>query len=68
MRRRWVFIRALAALLAVPAIAIYCVWLIRGIAINVFESSRAGQLVRRYEFVAPEIERRDKEIDELTRP
>jgi len=68
MRLRWLCIRAIVAFLALPAITVYCVWLIQRVATNAFESSRAGQIVRQYESVAPEIERRDKEIGELTRP
>jgi hypothetical protein len=68
MRSRSAYIRAIAACIAVPAITVYCVWLVRVVAISAFESSKAGQLVRQYDYVAPQIERHAKEIEELTRP
>jgi hypothetical protein len=60
--------RAAAALLAAVAITAYAMWVIRAAAISSLKSSRAGQIVEQFQHVAPQIEQRDKEVDELTRP
>ena len=68
MHLRSVYLRAALAILAATAITAYCVWIVRIVAVRTFESSTAGQVVRRFEYVAPQIEQRDKEVEELTRP
>lgn len=68
MRLCSVYIRAALAILAATAITVYCVWLIQSVAIRTFESSTAGRVVRQFEYVAPQMQQRDKEVEELTRP
>jgi hypothetical protein len=68
VRNHCTHFRTAATLLAVVAITAYAMWVIRAAAIGTFRSSRGGQIVEQLKHVAPQIERRDKEVSELTRP
>ena len=62
------YVRAIVACLFAPAITIFCVWLIRAAAVSAFQSSKAGRAARLIQQIAPNIERRDQQVNELTQP
>jgi hypothetical protein len=68
VRNYFIHLRIAAALLALVAITAYATWVIRAAAISTFKSSRGGQIVEQFKHVAPQIQRRDNEVEELTRP
>jgi hypothetical protein len=67
-RRRAVYLRAALALVLVPAITSWCVWLVQSSARNAFQQSTPGQIARLYEHVAPQVEERNKQVEDLAEP
>jgi hypothetical protein len=67
VRRRSLCFRAALALVLAPAITAYCVWMVQSVAQRGFQRSTAGRIVQLYNSVAPQVEQREKDIEELTR-
>jgi hypothetical protein len=67
MRRRSLWFRAALAMVLVPAITAYCAWMVQSVAQRGFKRSTAGRIVQLYNQVAPQVEQRNKDIEELTR-
>ena len=68
VRRRSLYFRAALALLLVPAITAYCVWMIQTVAQRGFKRSTAGRIVQLFNQVAPQVEQRNQEVKELSEP
>ena len=68
MRPQYFWIRALATTIAVCAAAAVFGSLADKLFHRGIENSKVGEISRRIDAMTPDIERRDKEVEELTRP
>jgi hypothetical protein len=66
--RRSVYLRAALALVLVPMAVAGCLWLIQGSAHSIFRRSTPGRMVQLYDQIAPQVEERNKQVDDLAGP